>query len=1041
MSGSINRRESASFNRQLLASPPIYLAALAMLLLLFISAFSLSRIRATQEHHLNEHLLASLNSTTKLVSFWYEQNLSMLQVLINTQRGREALVGALKRGQMSDQERAEFREWLYPIMRPLMFDGYSIISLNQVLIDASSEAYIGHKVAIPETKVALAKAARGHPAMSLPTASKFVMNGPRGDQPIGTMMQNLCTAIDEGAQLLGYLCVRFNSSSSFFPLLTSGRFGATGEIYAINAEGKILSPSRFFPEPRLVDGPRGPEWLQTPLEARVPGEDKEHLGPLTRIAEQLIHQGGDWQQIGYRDYRGRLVAGVGRWLPEMDMGLILEQDLAEAFESYYVARSLVIGLSASAMGLILLLTLSALSNRRRLAIREGRFRSLLSHIPVPVLMCDLEGRIQVVNSAFCELVKLDLVDLVGSYLHQLPLPRWLAPLGAELTFDGDSVGLSESRLSLTPVDGSTRHFYLLRFPVIYVQGEAHQAWAWAILDETDRVEAAYQQSNMNQRLERLVEERTSELNRAKEEALAASRAKAEFLANMSHEIRTPLNAIIGLAHVATAKEKDEQQRNYLQKMRASGEHLLEVINDILSFSRLEAGKLKPDQLEFVLEDVLDRAVSMIWDKADAKGLNVHVHITPDIPSRLIGDPLRLGQILINLLANAVKFTDKGGVDLRVLLVDTDGKNIRLLFEVEDTGIGIAPELVKTLFQPFHQVDNSSTRRFEGTGLGLAICKSLAELMGAQLEVSSYLGQGSCFRLFISLEIAALGSQISGRSWQLDSASRAPAQAVTDFALGAKILVVEDNPLNQEIIASLLETWGCEVDLAETGLEALDVLRDGFPQLVLMDIQLPGMDGVETTAKIRQLRGGKELPVVAVTANALPGDREKYLASGMDDYIAKPIDPALLKQLLTRWLNPGYRQASTAAVANHQDLEAEISFEALQQAGIDTEKALYNLMNNRRLYCNLLQRFAEERAEFPAQLAELLESGNQGEALNQVHSLKSLSASLGMLDLEARAAELEAQLRDNKPQQDLVDELGGQLRQVITILKAWFYQFD
>jgi two-component system, sensor histidine kinase and response regulator len=541
------------------------------------------------------------------------------------------------------------------------------------------------------------------------------------------------------------------------------------------------------------------------------------------------------------------------------------------------------------------------------------------------------------------------------------------------------------------------------------------------VDYTDRVVANQQLEAVNQNLEDLVNDRTRELIIAKDQALAASQSKADFLANMSHEIRTPLNAIIGLAHVALTNNPETRQKVYLEKIRGSGEHLLEIINDILSFSRMEAGKLELDHSEFFIDQLIDKTLDLVWEKAAAKKLEVKVVIDPRIPKVLVGDALRLGQILINFCANAVKFTDKGFVSISVTQVRDWEKKVELLFEVKDTGIGIAPEKIEQLFQPFQQVDASSARRFEGTGLGLSICKNLAELMGGKIDVKSVLGQGSNFRLRVQLEKSLESTDVP---IAFAAAPLIHTQPQNYAPLNCFILVVEDNPLNQEIILSLLDAMGAQARCVDSGLAAIAAVQQDNFDLVLMDIQLPGMDGVEATARIRQLDKGKRLPIIAVTANALPGDKESYLAAGMDGYISKPVDPAELYQLLDQW-GHSCRLADTVVPPVSR-------FEFLFNGGIDTERALHHLMNNEALYKRLLERFARERAEFPTQLEDWLVN-DLPTALNQVHSLKSLAGSLGMLQLESIALHLEEQLRAGAPEAQQVEKLNTELLAMVELV--------
>jgi signal transduction histidine kinase/CheY-like chemotaxis protein/HPt (histidine-containing phosphotransfer) domain-containing protein len=517
-------------------------------------------------------------------------------------------------------------------------------------------------------------------------------------------------------------------------------------------------------------------------------------------------------------------------------------------------------------------------------------------------------------------------------------------------------------------------------------------------------------------LEKMIQARTQELMSAKDDALAASHSKAEFLANMSHEIRTPLNAILGLAHIALASKPELKQRIYLEKMRDSGEHLLQIINDILSFSRMEAGKLTLDHSELSIAQLVDKTVDLVWEKAAEKGLQVNVDIDPHIPKSLLGDSLRLGQILINFCANAVKFTDHGSISIRVTKVRDWQDRVELLFEVEDTGIGIDAEKLQNLFQPFQQVDSSSTRRFEGTGLGLSICKKLADLMQARIDVKTTAGRGSCFRLHIQLEKNTRATSTTSRLTDVRPKNVEP--------INCNVLVVEDNLLNQEIILSLLEYMGATAVCVGSGADAIAIIQRQVFDVVLMDIQLPGMDGVETTARIRELPEGKQLPIIAVTANALPGDKEAYFAAGMDDYLSKPIAPAQLHRALEKWAHGG-RGASDL-------LPKASSFDSLHKGGIDTARALHNLMDNEALYLRLLERFARERADFPAQLATLLRN-NPDEALNQVHSLKSLAGSLGMSQLEMMCFNLEQQLHVMQWDSQLVNGLNKELTAMVELV--------
>lgn len=987
------------------------------MLLFFFTTLALRHIHASQERIVRAHLQTSLNSFSELIQLWQQQNLGAIQMLVNSSQGKILLKQVLLEQGDNPATQEALREWLYPVLMVMGFDGFSVINHERILVAASSKSYINQPVLLPETLEVLDKALAKRPAISRPVAAARPIDGPRGLQPAGSLMQNMCVLFESEVTAAGYFCLRFNTQSSFFPIFFKGRTGRSGEIYAIDHNGRFITPARFYPGRQ--DSSASSEALQKI--ARIGEEVRRPLtggkpGPLTDMVDFLINREAGLTKSGYEDYRGIPVSGAGRWISEMELGIIIEQDVNEAMAPYLASRNVIVGLSLAANLLIVVLTITAILNRRSALMREGRFRSLLDNLPAATHMTSIDNQLIMVNPAFCSLLKLDASDLLGRDIHDLAAPNWFKPLlQAEDKVGADSYW-NDVVVELRHPDGNPRYYRIVRFPIIHTQGQEPQAITCIWVDVTERIVANQRMEEVNQNLEQMVNERTRELMLAKDEALAASQGKAEFLANMSHEIRTPLNAIIGLAHIALANKPDPKQRTYLEKMRGSGEHLLQIINDILNFSRMEAGKLALDHSEFSIDQLIDKTVDLVWDKAAAKGLQVNVEIDAQIPKLLLGDSLRLGQILINFCANAVKFTDHGSIYIRVTKVRDWQERVELLFEVEDTGIGIDAEKVQNLFQPFQQVDSSSTRRFEGTGLGLSICKNLADLMNARIDVKSTAGQGSCFRLRVQLEKnnrATVPNML-----QPDTLSKKLAP------IDCTILVVEDNLLNQEIILSLLESMEATAVCVGSGQEAIDIIQQRVFDVVLMDIQLPGMDGVEATAHIRELEVGKHLPIIAVTANALSGDKEAYLTAGMDDYLSKPIEPVQLHRVLEQW-------GHASRVAGNLVPEAN-SVEFLHNGGIDTTRALHNLMNNEALYRRLLERFARERVAFPAQLAALLET-NQPEALNQVHSLKSLAGSLGMTQLEIICFNLEEQLHAGAWQQHSVDKLGSELAAMVELV--------
>jgi len=641
------------------------------------------------------------------------------------------------------------------------------------------------------------------------------------------------------------------------------------------------------------------------------------------------------------------------------------------------------------------------------------------------------------------------------------------------------------------------------------------------------------------------------LVRARDLAEDTAKVKADFLANMSHEIRTPLNAIMGLSHLLLRTELAIRQREYATKIHSSGQHLLGIINDILDFSKIEAGKLSLESIDFNLDKMLDNVANLIQQRAGEKGLELMFDVPSEIPRMLVGDPLRLGQVLINFCTNAVKFTEQGEVRVMVRTVEESDQSTALRFAVRDTGIGLSEEQKGKLFQSFQQADSSTTRRYGGTGLGLAISKRLAEMMGGEIGVISELGKGSEFwfiarlgksrarRRAITPHARMVGAPVlvvddnehaativsealrpmgfvvdtahSGAvaidkvraranrgeppysvlliDWQMpvlngidtarhiramgltpepktllitayareevfraaatdgidevlvkpispstlfDAMARAMGadQATTEEAiattphpeksaksiLGARILVAEDNEINQQVATELLESVGCTVDVAGNGLEAVQMVQQKPYDLVLMDMQMPVMDGLTATGEIRRIPALANLPILAMTANAMQQDRDHCLAAGMNDHLAKPIEPDELFTALRRWIKPRTAQPAAAPGSGAAPETAEPLPEGI--AGLDTKLGLKRVLGKRALYYNLLRKFVENHKGATGKIREALDGGDKGAAEREAHTLKGVGGNIGATPLQAAAQAVEAKIREDAPRPEI-----------------------
>jgi PAS domain S-box-containing protein len=1072
--------------------------------------------------------------------------------------------------------------------------GFFIINKDGMSIASRRDSNIGTRnlIAIQQPQL-LNRVFQGESVFIPPIYSDVI-----ADSESKTSFSSLFIAvpITDDTGVIAALTMRLDPSQGFSRVLQFSRVGESGESYAFDSDGTMLSASRFEHDLREIGLLDAEQSSIMNIQIRDPGGDMtEGFRPDSARAEQpfthmagsaianigmTAHTPGEEHYAvqkgmdGYRDYRGVPVFGAWLWDEATGLGLTSEIDVAEALSTFTTIRTLsliVLGatLFLSLGGTLFVLTTGERTNRILLKAKdeledrvEERTQDLSKANEQTTLIMEnaTDGILTIDDKQ--KLVRFNpACETMWGYRAEEVLGRQITMLIPEYAREAHLENVHKFRDSeANNQTMETRGLQLFGLTKNGVVFPAEVGISKNVVDGEIYYSAFVQDITGRKKAE-------SEILKAMEAAESATKAKGDFLANMSHEIRTPMNAVIGLSDLCLRTELTAKQEDYLSKIHSSAEALLGIINDILDFSKIEAGKLDIEVIEFEIDQVLENLATVASVKTQEKGLEFLFSRDPNIPSILLGDPLRLGQILINLTNNAIKFTEKGEVLINIGFSEVPGDKLVLKFSVHDTGIGMTPEQQAKLFQTFSQADSSTTRKYGGTGLGLSISKQLVELMGGEIGVDSEYGIGSTFTFTVAMGLGAeaeiktfdttpelkhmrvavvddsptsreiLTTYLEHFTFEVDQATGAeglfelmaanpkdydlivldwlmpgmtgleiaqkikteikpevdphiiiisafstgdisgkPGSEYVDQFLskpvspshlfdaimaafgvatttkrrklgaqqfdmatlrpvqGAHILLVEDNEINQQVASEILEQAGFYVDIANHGREALDMLKSKAYECVLMDVQMPVMDGFTATAKIRENDKYKDLPVLAMTANATMEDRDRSLAAGMNEHIAKPIRPKLLFEALLTWIPHGER-ALPEALSEASPVQDEISLPVMP--GIDVQAGLERMGGNTQSYIRLLQKFAENQANAIAEIDEALASEEQELAVRLAHTLKGVGGSVGATELFNSAAKLETAIKEQADGgvEKLLAQTGAELSRIIELIES------
>jgi len=1143
---------------------------LSLLIVIAVTWFAIKDAEKLERKKIGDGLQAMLNTSHEIVNVWADNNFKKINRISFSPKldGLTEDLLALPRSRnklLQSSALAQLRKHLANEMKEIEQQGFFIIAPDGISIASRRDTNIGTINLIAKQRRDLFdRVLQGETVLIPPIVSDVSLKDDKGNSVVAQPTMFFLAPIKNNAdKVIAALSIRLDPSKSFSRFTQMGRFGDSGETYAIDKNGLIISSSRFDTQLREIGLIENSKNSALNIYAHDPGGNllEGYVQPtnikaiaFTLMAANAISGNSGSNLDGYRDYRGVSVMGAWLWDENLGIGMATEVDVDDAMQVFQDIRfTIFLVLSVTILISLLLVGLFVWLGRSNTYALKQAHDNLENEVSERTKeLMGSEQRIRaIIDNAADGIIVMSSRGIVQSF----------SPAAEKMFGYTQSEVIGQNIKMLMPEPTRSEHDSYLKYYLdrdeSRVVGKQREVVGRRKNGETFNIDLAVSELNLDGEclftgIVRDISERKAaeqEILKAKDIAEEATKAKSDFLANMSHEIRTPMNAIIGMSHLALQTDLNKKQHNYIEKVHRSGESLLGIINDILDFSKIEAGKLYLEVIDFRMEDTFDNLANLVGLKAEEKGIELMFDISHEVPTALIGDSLRLGQILVNLGNNAVKFTAPGGeVVVSVNVAEQSDKEIKLHFSVRDSGIGMTSEQQGKLFKSFSQADSSTTRKYGGTGLGLAISKTLSELMSGEMWVESEAGVGSNFQFTIvlgkqqgevskrrslatdlgALRVLVVDDNASSREilasmldrfglcidqassgeialsmieeanekdpyqlvlmdWQMPvmdgietthaiqsnshlteiptvimmtaygrevAAEAAEIDGAVDFASflskpvtpsslldaimlamgreitsenrshnrqdeaaediaklrGAKVLLVEDNEINQELALELLVSNGITVEVANNGQEALDILDKESFDGVLMDCQMPVMDGYKATGRLREQERFHDLPILAMTANAMAGDREKAMSAGMNEHIAKPINVYDMFHTMAKWITPSNPQVADSE-ASDSTREVSKKLEIPELNGIDTTIGLTITQGNTKLYLKLLVKFRESQAGFEAAFHQSQSDDDPDAATRTAHTLKGLAANIGAKVIQEAAYSLESACKE------------------------------